>query len=123
MKRSNTFTFVAGLLACALPVAKAWSANQQKQSPKPLPANPTTLYTPDNSQEQEQAPPPEVKTFVGKISKSGQKLILEDSAMNTSYQLDDQKKAKQYEGKSVRVIGTLDAQNNLIHVQRIEETA
>jgi hypothetical protein len=121
MKRRNTFTLVAGLLACALPAAKAWSADQQKQSPNPLPGNPITLYTPDNIQEQQ--PPPEVKTFVGKISKSGQKLILEDSAMNTSYQLDDQKKAKQYEGKSVRVIGTLDAQNNLIHVQRIEETA
>jgi hypothetical protein len=120
MKRSNTFTLVAGLLACTLPAAKAWSADQQKQNPNPLPANPTRLYIPDNVQEQQ---PPEVKTFVGKISKSGQKLILEDSAMNTSYQLDDQKKAKQYEGKSVRVIGTLDAQNNLIHVQRIEETA
>jgi len=119
MKRSNTFTLVAGLLACALPAAKAWSADQQKLNPNPLPANPATLYTPNNVQQQ----PPEVKTFVGKISKSGQKLILEDSAMNTSYQLDDQKKAKQYEGKSVRVIGTLDAQNNLIHVQRIEETA
>jgi hypothetical protein len=121
MKRTNAFTLAAGVLACALPLAAAWSADQQKQRPDPLPGNPSALYRQDSQQERQQQP--EVKTFTGKISKSGQKLVLEDAATNVSYQLDDQKKAKQYEGKSVRVTGTLDAQNNLIHVQAIEETA
>jgi len=119
MKRKITLTLAAGLFACALPLA-SWSADQQKQRPDPLPGNPATLYRQDGQGRQQQ---PEVKTFVGKISKSGQKLVLEDATMNASYQLDDQKKAKQYEGKNVRVTGTLDAQNNLIHVQAIEEAA
>ena len=41
--------------------------------------------------------------------------------MRTSYQLDDQQNAEKYKGKSVRIVGTLDAANNLIHVQSIEE--
>lgn len=41
--------------------------------------------------------------------------------MKTSYQLDDQKKAQPYQGKRVVVTGTLDADNNVIHVQAIEE--
>jgi hypothetical protein len=118
MKRKITLILAAGLFACALPLA-GWSADQQKQRPDPLPGNPATVYRQDSQQGPQQQP--EVKTFMGKISKSGQKLVLEDAAMNASYQLDDQKRAKQYEGKNVRVTGTLDAQNNLIHVQAIEE--
>jgi cob(I)alamin adenosyltransferase len=35
--------------------------------------------------------------------------------------LDDQKLVAKFEGKQVKVIGTLDAANSQIHVQRIEE--
>ena len=121
MKRVNSLTAAATLLAFTLSLAAAWPADQQKQTPYPFPGNPSTLYGPDTPQQPQQQP--EVKTFTGKISKSGQKLVLEDTTVNVSYQLDDQKKAQPYEGKSVRVTGTLDAQNNLIHVQAIEETA
>ena len=115
----NAFRLAAGLLAFALPVASAWTADQEKQRPSSLPGNPT-LAPADSQQVQQQ---PEVKFFMGKISKNDQKLILEDAVTNIAYQLDDQKKAKQFEGKIVRVTGTLDEQNNLIHVQAIEETA
>jgi hypothetical protein len=37
-----------------------------------------------------------------------------------SYQLDDQEKAKQFEGKQVKVVGKLDLDTNLIHVENIE---
>ena len=106
MKSKTPFSLAAGLLACALPLATAW------------PANPPVLRQPSDQAQQQQ---PEVKTFSGKISKNGQKLVLEDASMNTAYQLDDQKRASQYVGKTVRVTGTLDAENNLIHVQTIEE--
>lgn len=39
------------------------------------------------------------------------------------YLLDDQKMAKQYEGKHVRVIGVLEVANNTIHVRNIEEAS
>src|SRR5690242_3370546 len=40
------------------------------------------------------------RAFEGKIEKSGDKLVLQDSATSTSYKLDDQDKAKQFEGKN-----------------------
>ncbi len=56
------------------------------------------------------------RSFEGKIEKSGDKLVLQDSASSTSYQLDDQDKAKQYEGKNVKVMGTVDSASNTLHV-------
>ena len=37
-----------------------------------------------------------------------------------TYHLDDQAKAKKYEGKKVRVTGTLDTQSNTIQISEIE---
>lgn len=71
--------------------------------------------------DQQQGQQPEIKTFTGRISKNGPKFVLEDSSIRTSYQLDDQQKAEKYRGKNVRIIGTLDVENNMIHVQTIEE--
>lgn len=117
MKRV-TFILTAGLLACALPLASGWSFSQQNQNPGGLPGSPAERQL---RAQQEQEQQPQVKIFTGKISKSGQKLILEDESMKTSYQLDDQKKEQPYQGKRVVVTGTLDADNNVIHVQAIEE--
>lgn len=61
-----------------------------------------------------------LKTFVGTIAKSGDEFILKDDASKLSYQLDDQQSASKFEGKQVKVTGTLDASNNTIHVQNIE---
>jgi hypothetical protein len=36
------------------------------------------------------------------------------------YKLDDQTKAKQFVGKDVKVLGSLDRQNNQIHVESID---
>jgi hypothetical protein len=56
------------------------------------------------------------RSFEGKIAKSGDKLVLQDSSTQTAYQLDDQSKAKQYEGKSVKVTATMDPNTNTLHV-------
>jgi hypothetical protein len=40
-----------------------------------------------------------------------------------TYQLDDQSKAKKYEGKEVKVTGSFDANSNTIHVDSIEAAA
>lgn len=61
-----------------------------------------------------------LKTFSGKISMSKGKYVLEDAASNTSYVLDNQKKAKQFDGKAVMITGTLDTNKNTIHVRKIE---
>jgi|HubBroStandDraft_5_1064220.scaffolds.fasta_scaffold214194_1 uncharacterized protein YdeI (BOF family) len=74
-------------------------------------------------QDQSNAQQPQAKTFTGTINKSGDQFILRDDAGNISYQLDDQQSAGKYEGKKVKVMGTLDQANNVIRVQSIEEAA
>lgn len=60
----------------------------------------------------------EAKTFTGTIAQSDGKYVLQ--ATNTTYQLDDQDKAKQFDGKKVKVTGSLDSATNTIHVSSIE---
>ena len=64
-----------------------------------------------------------MKTFTGTVAKQGDLYILTDKADKTNYQLDDPKKVSEYEGKKVKVTGTLDAENLTIHVNTIEEVA
>jgi len=59
------------------------------------------------------------QTFTGKIAKSGGKFVLKDNASKSTYVLDDQDKAKQFEGQVVQVTGTLDAQTNTIRISSI----
>jgi hypothetical protein len=67
-------------------------------------------------QQQQPVDSQSARSFQGKIAKSGDKLVLQDSATSQSYQLDDQDKAKQFEGKSVKVTGTMDSTTNTLHV-------
>jgi uncharacterized membrane protein YcgQ (UPF0703/DUF1980 family) len=61
------------------------------------------------------------QTFVGKIVKAqnGKYAILIDEQTGKGAYLDDQEKAKQFEGKSVKVTGVLMASTNMIHVTDI----
>lgn len=68
-------------------------------------------------------PQPQIQTFTGMITKTGDHFVFSDEATNSSYQLDDQKAASKFAGKKVKVTGTLDASNNTIRVQSIEAAA
>jgi len=61
-----------------------------------------------------------MKTFSGKIVKSGDKLVLTDANSKTTYQLDDQQKAQSFLNKSVKVTGVLDASTGMIRVSAID---
>ena len=56
------------------------------------------------------------QSFEGKIMRSGDKLVLQENASRTAYQLDDQDKVKKFEGKDVKVMATVDAGTNSLHV-------
>ncbi len=57
------------------------------------------------------------RAFEGKITKAGDnKLVLQETSTQTAYQLDDQDKAKQFQGKAVKVTATLDPNTNTLHV-------
>lgn len=88
-------------------------------------ANPLNVTPSHSFSIQDQANPqqPQTKTFSGTIGKNGDQFILKDDADKSSYQLDDQDKASKFEGKRVKVTGTLDQANNLIRIQTIEEAA
>jgi uncharacterized protein YdeI (BOF family) len=61
--------------------------------------------------------------FGGRILKSNGRYMLKDSSGKIAYMLDDQVKAKHYQGKIVVVTGTMDQDSNTIHVEKIEAAA
>ena len=68
------------------------------------------------------SPQQSARSFEGKISKAGDKLVLQEASTQTAYQLDDQDKAKQFQGKNVTVMATLDTNTNTLHVVDINPT-
>lgn len=108
---------VLGLSACALTMmgASVWGLPIGGLTATPMPV----LQEPQ--QQQDQAKPDDAKfmSFTGTVIKQGEKYALRDSS-GMVYQLDDALRAQPFEGKSVTVIGHLDAQNKTIHVDRIE---
>ena len=60
------------------------------------------------------------KTFTGRIVQMGGKYVLQDNGSQSTLQLDDQDKAKQFEGQDVKVTGTLDTATHTIHVKDIQ---
>jgi FtsZ-interacting cell division protein ZipA len=76
--------------------------------------------TPDQTQpSQDQAQPDASgsKEFVGTVMKQGDKYVLQEAASGTTYGIDHQDEVKKFEGKKVRVHGTLDPNTKTIHVQ------
>jgi uncharacterized protein YdeI (BOF family) len=71
----------------------------------------------------QQKPETQSKIFSGTIVKNGDTYVLSDAGTKISYVLDDAKKASPYEGKKVKVTGTVDVANNTIHVETIQEIA
>ena len=65
-----------------------------------------------DTQSQEQS----ARSFEGKITKAGDKFVLQDSSTEQALQLDDQDRAKQFEGKSVKVTATMDPSTDMLHV-------
>jgi Protein of unknown function (DUF5818) len=107
----------------------AWS---QMQNPQPVPQPmPKTAPQPDPQPEtqpvrgekpanSQTAPQPTSQTVTGTIVKVNDKYVLKVAGRDAVYQLDDQEKAKQYEGKQVKIVGTLDASSSTLHVDSIE---
>ena len=115
----------------------------QTQNPQPIPQAESPNVTPDpqpetpapTAQTSSQAPQTggsadqghaegaasdaTAQTFTGTVSKEGDGYVLKVQGP-TAYQLDDQDKAKEFDGQKVRVVGTLARDSNMIHVQKIE---
>lgn len=107
---------------------------QTRQTPSPDP-NPETQPQPNPAGPQQNPPASEPKdksssdkssadkstaqSFTGTINKQAESFILQIST-TVFYKLDNEQQVQQYEGQRVRVTGTLDSSNNLIHVEKVE---
>jgi len=105
MKRTLLCTapLAVGLVAASLQLTPSLRAQPQDQ--------------PSAQQEQQKT-----QTFVGKVVKArnGQFALLTDEEHGTGVYLDDQEKAKPFEGKNVKVTGTLEVAKNLVHIADIQ---
>jgi len=93
---------------------------QPAPKPAPSPSSHPAEPSPDssaNSASSGQAP--SAQTFTGTISKESSSFVLKVSE-TASYKLDNSSDVQRYEGKRVKVTGTLDSSINLIHVDTIE---
>ena len=103
------------------------------------PSSQTPSQSPDTQQPPDQTPPPSrtpesgaqqsqsgsaadsgaangTQTFSGTVTKAGDKYVLKDDSGHT-YDIDHQDEVKKFEGKRVRVQGTLDPATNKIMVK------
>ena len=100
------------------PQLVAWSQMQTPHPvPQPLPERPDP-QKPAPTEPQAQQPQPTSQFFTGMIMKDHGKFVLQTA--DTTYQIDDQEQVKTYEGRRVKVSGTLDAKTNLLHVATID---
>ena len=120
MKNNLSMLATFALAAALLPAAFA----QQDQSTQP--SSNQTLSQPGSDQPQSQTTPgPSASadtqtqnSFSGTVVKVGKHFVLKTDKM--TYQLDDETKAKQFEGKQVNVSGTLDKSTSIIRVTDIQ---
>jgi hypothetical protein len=78
----------------------------QANKPMPEPQTPPTTSAPTDTQ-----------SFSGTIVKSGDKYMLQDEASGKTYDIDHQDEVQKFDGKRVKVKGTLDASGKTIHLQ------
>jgi hypothetical protein len=97
-----------------------WSQAQKAQRvPIPFPlSRPTGRARPPNSQPQQQV-------LVGTIERAGGRYVLRMANPSTNQspllvQLDDQQKASRYEGRQVKLTGTMDEPQSYVQVDSIE---
>jgi hypothetical protein len=96
------------------PSAQAPSAQTPDQAPSPdatTPPSSTTSATPGAS-----AIPSDSQTFAGTVTKQGDKYVLKDDSGQT-YDVDHQDELKKFDGKRVKVQGTLDSTGKKIMVK------
>ena len=102
-------SFAVGVSAAALSMACSFAWALPSAITAPAASTPASAM-----QDQGKA-----QTFSGTIVKAGDAYVLRDSS-GATYRLDDSAKAAQFEGKQVKVTGTLDSETKTIHVQSIE---
>jgi len=119
MKRFFSLVTFLGLLGLGMNL----SAQQTPSAQDPSGSAAQQQTQPQTQQPVDAQSSQAARSFEGKITKAGDKLVLQDASSQSSYQLDDQDKAKQFEGQSVKVTATMDPTTNTLHVVDIAPKA
>ncbi|HSS98702.1 MAG TPA: DUF5818 domain-containing protein [Terriglobales bacterium] len=121
MKKLNylgTAILAAGL-TCVPALAQTAPTPSQDPSQQPSPTQPAqskpNQASPTSSDSMTQG-----QAFTGTIVKGSDGYMLQDDTNKTSYKLDNAKIAKKFNGKNVKVTGTLDSTSNTIHVSDVQ---
>jgi hypothetical protein len=124
MKKQVQYLSYLGALALFLSGAVSLNAQTpQTQQPEPQSQQPAQQAPPDQPGQENpdtQAQPSQkagVQTFTGTIVKSGTKYMFQDAASDNIYDIDHQDVVQKFEGKKVKVNGTLDANSKMIHLK------
>jgi len=86
--------------------------SESKPAPDPQPGQSPDAQTPQASRQR----------VTGIIVRQGEKFVLK-AGDNTTYQLDDQERARRYQDKQVLVVGSLDGDTNTFRIDTIELTS
>lgn len=111
MKKLNLLVMLVALvvIAWAVPAMNMHAVNHS-----------AVLSAQENEPAEPAAQETEAQEFTGQIMNHEGKYALHGEDGKT-YHLDDQDKAKDYDGKKVKIMGSLDEENMTIHVNEIEE--
>src|SRR6266550_1727898 len=132
MKKTLTVVAILALVVTMLPAAFAQTSDQTSpsssapaaSSPAASPSDSPAQTSPSTSDQsgaaQGSAPGSSqaAESYTGTVVKSGDKYVLKTDT--GTYQIDDQDKAKQFEGKQVKVSGNLDKATSTLHVTDIQ---
>src|SRR5437870_12716762 len=137
MKKTLTVVAILALVATMLPAAFAQTSDQTSPSssapaasspaasPSDSPAQTSPAQTSPSTSDQSGAAQGSApgssqaaESYTGTVVKSGVKYVLKTDT--GTYQIDDQDKAKQFEGKQVKVSGNLDKATSTLHVTDIQ---
>jgi len=118
MKKELTFLATLALAASLTPIGFAQQQDQTTPGAQPSAQQPSSNpSSPDATSPASQSSQASQNAFTGTVVKAGGKYVLK--ANGTKYQLDDQEKAKKFEGQQVKVNGDLDKATSTIHVADI----
>jgi hypothetical protein len=99
------------------PAAQTPDSSAQQTPQQPPDQAPSGQAGQQRSDSQAQSDSASGQTFTGTIVKQGDKYMLQDAASGTTYDIDHQDEVKKFEGKKVKVRGTLDSTGKKILVQ------
>ena len=122
MKKNLSILATLALAAAMSPAAFSQdNSGQNPSSPAPAQSSPSQDTTqappsqaPSTSTQDSTTPSQNQSAMTGTVVKAGGKYVLKTETM--TYQLDDQDMAQKYEGREVKVNGTVDSATSIIHV-------